>query len=250
MKLFGDGGAIRLDTSRGYGNEWMRLNDLHEASGGDPSKKPAEWLRLESTKALVKARGGDSHLESFQVLRGGNELQGTWAHWELATAYAEWLSSSFHLQVIREWRQFNELKQSVPQIDLQAVAAIVAQTVALAVGQLREEMHEDLGSLRNQTHASIGDEKHHDLMARMRRSADLRVLAGFEKNKESARRVVHNKVGGACSWGSNKGERWAILPLAKLPTALGKIDELDSDAMRAIKLRGPVTQTVLPFVRR
>jgi hypothetical protein len=112
MKLFGTDGVVRLDVSRGHGNEWMRLNDLHSASGGDPSKQPAMWMRTDSARSLISERSADLQIESFRVVKGGNEPQGTWTHWELAVAYAEWLSPAFHLRVIREWRQFNEAKHA------------------------------------------------------------------------------------------------------------------------------------------
>ena len=77
------------------------LNDLHQASGGELKNLPAEWLRLEKTKALVaEVKGyGDSHI-ALKVKRGGN-LQGTFACKELVVAYATWISPQFFLKVIR-----------------------------------------------------------------------------------------------------------------------------------------------------
>lgn len=78
------------------------LNDCHKASGGDAAKKPANFLRLDTAKALIAeiSRCSDVSIPPVNVKQGGND-QGSYACRELIYAYGEWISASFHLTVIR-----------------------------------------------------------------------------------------------------------------------------------------------------
>lgn len=78
------------------------LNDLHKASGNEARHQPAQFLRLDQTGALVTELGaelGDMG-NPISVIRGG-QAQGTYVCKELVYAYAMWISTKFHLQVIR-----------------------------------------------------------------------------------------------------------------------------------------------------
>lgn len=80
------------------------LNDLHKAAGGNPKDKPANWLRLGSTKDLIEeiTRCSDvSSAPASSVFGGMN--QGTYVCKELVYAYAMWVSPAFHLKVIRAY---------------------------------------------------------------------------------------------------------------------------------------------------
>lgn len=89
--------AIRQDKDGRY-----CLNDCHKASGGDAAKKPANFLRLDTTKALIAeiSRCSDVSNAPVNVKQGGND-QGSYACRELIYAYGEWISPAFHLTVIR-----------------------------------------------------------------------------------------------------------------------------------------------------
>lgn len=89
----------------------FNLNALHRASGGEKSKQPSNWLRLDSTNALIlemEARCSDlsnagshsSDLRSGPVATvNGGSAPGTFAHELLAIDYAGWISPAFRLQV-------------------------------------------------------------------------------------------------------------------------------------------------------
>jgi hypothetical protein len=74
------------------------LNDLHKASGGDKSKQPANFIRLDTTQALL-AELNSSDLRSLQTSTGRHG--GTFVCRELVIAYAAWISPAFNLKVIR-----------------------------------------------------------------------------------------------------------------------------------------------------
>lgn len=113
---------IRRDAAGRY-----CLNDLHQAAGNDARSKPANWLRLQQTAALIailddassclgdqtsatgKPASGTirplltseqrSDCSPIQVIQGGLS-QGTYAAKSLVYAYAMWISPRFHLTVI------------------------------------------------------------------------------------------------------------------------------------------------------
>ncbi|MGG6429471.1 phage antirepressor KilAC domain-containing protein [Acetobacter ghanensis] len=93
------------------------LNDCHKAAGGDAAKKPANFLRLDTAKALIAeiSRCSDMSIPPVNIKQGGND-QGSYACRELIYAYGEWISASFHLTVIRAFDAL--VTGQAPAIDL------------------------------------------------------------------------------------------------------------------------------------
>ncbi|MFY9293363.1 MAG: KilA-N domain-containing protein [Methylorubrum rhodinum] len=87
-------------------HEMLSLTDMWKAEGADPSRKPAEWARSADAKRFIEYVGltlnvGNSHLLKGASGRGGSTL----AHWQVALAYAKYLSPEFHMwcnTVVRE----------------------------------------------------------------------------------------------------------------------------------------------------
>ncbi len=81
------------------------LNDLHRAAGGEERHKPANFMRLDQTQALVAeiARCSDMSIIPTKTVTGRGKQQGTYVCKELVYAYAMWISPKFHLQVIRAY---------------------------------------------------------------------------------------------------------------------------------------------------
>ena len=75
------------------------LNDLHIASGGKSKHQPSNFVRLDTSKALIAEIEKDNQ-HALKIIRGGN-FQGTYACEELVIAYAMWISPQFHLVVLR-----------------------------------------------------------------------------------------------------------------------------------------------------
>lgn len=88
---------IRQDAQ----SRWC-LNDLHRAAGGEKRHQPANWLRLDATKALMAEIDHSSDMRSAQAVNGGT-APGTYVCKELVYAYAMWISPAFHLKVIRAY---------------------------------------------------------------------------------------------------------------------------------------------------
>lgn len=87
------------------------LNDLHRAAGGEKRHAPNEFLRVGSTKELVKELTGDSRLAPVDSVRGGSN-PGTYVVKELVYAYAMWISPAFNLKVIRAYDNPRKLTQA------------------------------------------------------------------------------------------------------------------------------------------
>lgn len=85
-------------------NEMLSLTDMWKAAGADPSKRPVEWLRSKGARSFIEVLSemvGKSHL--FDIGTGRNAR--TFAHWQIALAYAKYLSPDFHMwcnEVVRE----------------------------------------------------------------------------------------------------------------------------------------------------
>lgn len=90
-------------------NEMLSLTDMWKAAGADPSRQPSEWLRSADAQRFISfvtdtLNLGISQNDVIRVVRGGRQ-PGTWAHWQIALAYAKYLSPEFHMwcnQVVRE----------------------------------------------------------------------------------------------------------------------------------------------------
>lgn len=78
------------------------LNDLHVASGNEAKHKPANFMRLDTTVALIEEiRCSDLSIIPSKTITGKGKAQGTYVCKELVYAYAMWISAKFHLAVIR-----------------------------------------------------------------------------------------------------------------------------------------------------
>lgn len=87
-------------TSVKVENEMFSLNDIHDLAGKPANKDPRQWLRLESTIQLSETvadvlKVGKSHIIKSKKGKGG----GTFAHKNIALAYAKYLDPKLHVLV-------------------------------------------------------------------------------------------------------------------------------------------------------
>lgn len=121
-------------------NGLYSLNDLHRASGSNPTHKPANFIRLETTQELIREihqtpdlaftkqtdrcsdlsndKQTSSELRYAIKTKQGGKNQGTWVCKELVYSYAMWISAKFHLQVIRAFDAMVSAPQPVSGVML------------------------------------------------------------------------------------------------------------------------------------
>lgn len=93
-------------------NEMLSLTDMWRAAGRDPQKAPAKWRDLPSVQEFcgyVASTIGKSDSELFQALNENGEWN-TWAYWQIAFAYAKYLSPEFHVWCNNVVRAYMESK--------------------------------------------------------------------------------------------------------------------------------------------
>lgn len=131
-----EGRDVAFDPSAKMWN----LTAMHRAAGGAPHKAPAQWLRNQSAQELIAALEEDpnyANSHNWVQTRVGNN-GGTWAHWQLAAAYAHYLSPRFYLQW-NQWalERYQQVVEGTPLLTLRLgalesqVATLTAQVAAL-----------------------------------------------------------------------------------------------------------------------
>lgn len=106
--------------------EALSLTDMWKAAGSPANQDPAQWLRSAQGEAFIDAVSvnmGISHNDLVQAVRGGKR-PGTWAHWQIAFAYAKYLSPDFHMwcnQVVRSHMEARHTTPATAFADLKAV---------------------------------------------------------------------------------------------------------------------------------
>ncbi len=87
-------------------DQMLSLTDMWRAATSPEAKRPVEWLRSKQAEefiAHVELMVGNSHLSLVKIKKGVGGS--TFAHWQIALAYAKYLSPEFHMWcnvVVRE----------------------------------------------------------------------------------------------------------------------------------------------------
>lgn len=100
----------------------VSLTDMWRAQGSPEHRDPYQWTRKagkEFIASLEAAHKGPK--KPFMKTRRGKGVAGTWAHWQIALAYAEYLSPEFHRHVNEAFVQYR-LEEVNPEIKLDRAA--------------------------------------------------------------------------------------------------------------------------------
>jgi hypothetical protein len=201
--------------------ERVSLTDMWKAAGSDPSKRPVDWLRSKAATdfiAHVELIVGNSHLYETSAGKRG----GTFAHWQIALAYAKYLSPEFHFwcnTVIRERMERRSLSDYPTVLDAESrnvfggiVKGIIhKELLAVVPSMVQAELAGDRNRLvvDNLTvgevldHAGVASKGRRGLVNRVSRS-----LAKFSLGEGQVPRRTHAGRGGVCVYSPELLQRW------------------------------------------
>jgi hypothetical protein len=99
------GKGIRMND-----NELVSLTDLWKAAGGNNVQRPSLWVKHEGAMSFMLAVAKKLNVATGYVCasKPGRFGGGTWAHWQIALAYAKYLSPELHMAVNEVFKQFME----------------------------------------------------------------------------------------------------------------------------------------------
>jgi hypothetical protein len=120
-------------------SEMLSLTDMWRAAKSDPARQPSNWLASADAKRFVETLDVlEPRNSGVQTKRGGRGVGGsTFAHWQIALAYAKYLSPEFHMWCNTVVRQRMEGKS----ISVSAIPADVLELIRRTDGIARMLSH-------------------------------------------------------------------------------------------------------------
>lgn len=106
LKISYNGNDFLLCIAEG---KMVSLNSIYEIAGSPVNQDPRRYFETEQSKQFIESLKENLHVTKNDIIktsraradRGG----GTWAHWQLALAYAKYLSPDFHLVVNQVFKE-------------------------------------------------------------------------------------------------------------------------------------------------
>jgi hypothetical protein len=127
------------------------LTDMWRAAGAPKEKRPVSYERTAECSSFkeflaLSSEVSNSHLWKSRKIQSGGE---TWAHWQLALAYAKWLDHAFHARVNEIYRAFTS-GQLQPRNDEAVRLALRIQRLDAADYESlwEDDLHAELARLR------------------------------------------------------------------------------------------------------
>ncbi len=123
------------------GEGLISLTDLWKAAGGEERNKPVHWLKAEPNQKFIKhlAEVSQSNPAYFVQTRRGGTNPGTFAHWQIALAYAKYLSPELHMAVNEVFMRYKagDPKLAEEVIDREITLSLPCQRSLQPVGRPR-----------------------------------------------------------------------------------------------------------------
>ena len=117
--------------------EMLSLTDMWTASCQDPSKRPYEWSRKEGANFIeAVALSHNTPMERIYKTQRGKGGS-TFAHWQIALAYAKYLSPEFHMwcnSVVRATMEgVRPIQAGLSDADRSAIGGIVKSCAGMVI---------------------------------------------------------------------------------------------------------------------
>jgi len=96
-------------------NDMVSLTDFWKMSGGNHHEKPALWVTQTKSQEFIDAVAKKLKVSKSALLetRAGRYNGGTYAHWQVAMAYAKCLNPELHMAINEVFKQFVEADASL-----------------------------------------------------------------------------------------------------------------------------------------
>ena len=107
-------------------------------------KLVGDWLRLKTTTEFTEALSADMQIPIsalIQVVKGGNNEQGTWMHEDIALEFARWLSPAFAIWCNKRIKELLQYGMTATQPTLEQMINNPDLVISLAT-QLKNEREE------------------------------------------------------------------------------------------------------------
>lgn len=101
------GHEVTYDADR-----FINLTSMWEASGAPVNRDPTQWKKTPQALSFIRDLAKSENVAISHVFRSmrGRGNKGVWSHWQVALAYAKYLSNDFHRFVNEAFREWAEEK--------------------------------------------------------------------------------------------------------------------------------------------
>ena len=183
--------------------DMLSLTDMWRAHGSDPARQPSNWLASADAKRFVETLNflepGNSGVQSK---RGGRGVGGsTFADWQIAMAYAKYLSPEFHMwcnTVVRERMEGRSISTAGLPAD---VLELISRTdgISRMLSHKVTEMEKGLAAILDALPVMIGKGVETAIAADPRRAVlayvSVRQMLDEAKALPKGRRSLNRRVG-------------------------------------------------------
>lgn len=180
-------------------NEMLCLTDMWRATGSDPSKRPVIWRGLPGKGEFIEHIALSLKVKEFDLFEIERGRKGvTWAQWQIAFAYAHYLSPEFYAWCNEAARDRMEGKAGPI---LPATLTAIGNVVCNVVHRELEPVHQGMADIRRdqqEIRCEIVDMKG-NLIEVVERVNKLAKPAKFSKwARKQFVYVVHKRYTGLC----------------------------------------------------
>lgn len=237
------GTTIRMRGERGA--EQMCLTDMWKANGADPKRDVYDWTRSKQARDLAEYLGestepGNSRFAFFAEKGGAEGGGGTWAHWQLAFAYAKYLSPRFHVWVNQAAREKMDRMAGeraghhAPSISIEEMIALAAATARATVETIVPIMRDLIREVSRppQDDGTIGTARAKKLLSKVCEIACWGAQRGSKAWRAKHRSILTELRDGAELPATGKWENLSAATLPKLWASLTRIEKREYDASR------------------
>lgn len=121
--------------------EMVNLNQLHIASGKNRSQSPNFWLNQKATTQLIEKLKESLNASDFNIIKTRNgKGGGTYAHWQIALAYTEYLNTANERHNMKEKHIQKQFTSNNPKYEVETpvgYADILTDTEIIEVKNIK-----------------------------------------------------------------------------------------------------------------